>query len=163
MIKEFLKYELFKKAKTDEEYRKYLISKNRINYLICGVGVITLIVAVVRLFTVAETKEAFTCGVFAGTGGVILAVGGGAIWKAKKLMKDAKKLREERLKTTDERNSVILQKTTYLSSTILLSVCYLALLISCFFNMIVFWTLWGVLMSYFVLAMIIKKYYEKQL
>lgn len=155
--------EIFKKAKTDEEYRKKMVFNSRMNFLLCGVGVITIIASIIRMFNITETQDAFTSGVFAGTGAAILAVGGREIWKAKKLMKDAKRLREERLKASDERNSVIQQKTTYLSSMILLAVCYVALLISCFFNMTVFWTIWGILILYFVLTVFFKKYYEKQL
>lgn len=158
MIKEFIK-----KAKTDEEYRKKLIAKNQVNILLCIVGAVSIIVAVVRLLYTHEMQESFTCGVFAGTGGAIMIASGGAIRKTKKLLKDAKLLRKERLKETDERNNVIQQKTTYLSSTILLVVCYLALLISCFFNMTVFWTIWSILMLYFILTIFSKKFYEKQL
>lgn len=150
-------------AKTDEEYREKLRARIRIDFFMCGVGLLTIAVAIVMMLRGGEYEEGFLCGVFMGTGAAVIIFAVKEILKAKKLLKNEKLLREERLKVSDERNKMINEKTSYWAGMIVMGVCYAVLLISGFFNFAVFWTAWGVLMLYFLVTVIVKKYYEKKL
>ena len=150
-------------AKTDEEYREKLKGRIRIDIFMCGVGVLTIAVAIVMMLRGGEYQEGFLCGVFTGTGVAVLIFAVKEIFKSKKLLENEKLLREERLKISDERNKMIVEKTSYWTGLIVMGVCYVVLLISGFFNFAVFWTAWGILMLYFLVTVIVKKYYEKKL
>lgn len=150
-------------AKTDEEYRDKLIAKRRLNMRLIGVGAVTLIVAVIWIFRVEGVQEAFLCGVYSGTGAVIIIFGVQDIFKTRKLLQDGQLLRKERLKASDERNLLIMQKSMFSSGVAVMALCYVVLLISGFFNMVVFWCMWGIMILYFLLTFILKKYYEKRL
>ena len=134
-------------AKTDEEYREKLKGRIRIDIFMCGVGVLTIAVAIVMMLRGGEYQEGFLCGVFTGTGVAVLIFAVKEIFKSKKLLK----------------NKMIVEKTSYWTGLIVMGVCYVVLLISGFFNFAVFWTAWGILMLYFLVTVIVKKYYEKKL
>ncbi|MGC4020300.1 MAG: hypothetical protein QM793_14445 [Muricomes sp.] len=150
-------------AKTDEEYREKMTSGIKLNFMLGGVGIITIAVAILWMIQGEGMHDGFLSGVFAGTGGTILFLAVHNILKIKKLLKDEKLLRAERLKVSDERNHMIAQKSMYWSSIIVIGACYLVMLVSGFFNMAVFWSLWSVVMIYCVVAVVIRKYYEKKL
>ena len=54
-------------AKTDEEYREKLKARIRIDFFMCGVGLLTIAVAIVMMLRGGEYEEGFLCGVFMGT------------------------------------------------------------------------------------------------
>ncbi|GAA0803427.1 hypothetical protein DWX43_22975 [Clostridium sp. AF19-22AC] len=154
---------LLKGAKTDEEYRNKLKSRCKADILLCFAGAAAIIAALFAMMRMETMHAGFVCGLFSGTGAVIIVMGIKEYIKAKKLLRDEKRLRAERLKESDERNSLIMQKTMYLTGYIMLGLCYVTMLISVFFNMMVFWCIWAVTILYCLLLAVIKKYYEKNL
>lgn len=154
---------LLRGAKTDEEYKEKLLVRRKLNLFLMGVGCVTLLVAVLWMMRVESVQEAFLSGVFSGTGAAIIIFGARDIVKTRKLLRDEQRLREERLKVSDERSLLIMQKSMFLAGIIVMALCYVLLLISGFFNMAVFWCVWGIMMLYFLISVILKKYYEKRL
>ena len=59
-------------AKTDEEYREKLKARIRIDFFMCGVGLLTIAVAIVMMLRGGEYEEGFLCGVFMGTGAAVI-------------------------------------------------------------------------------------------
>lgn len=150
-------------AKTDEEYRTKLISGIRRDGLLCVLGVVTIIVALAWMTTGNGVNQSFLSGVFTGTGAVMVLFSLKHIVKTRRMLKNEKLLRAERLKKSDERNHMISEKAMCWAGMITMGVCYGAMLVSGFFNMAVFWSAWGAVMVYCVLAVILKKYLGKKL
>ena len=150
-------------AKTDEEYKNKLISGIKRDRVLCIFGVVTIIVALLWMMTDNGVQGSFLCGVFTGTGAVIFFFALKHILKTKKMLKNEKLLHAERLKESDERNHMIAEKAMYWAGVIIMGVCYVVMLVSGFFNMAVFWSVWGMVMAYCILAAVLKKYFEKKL
>lgn len=154
---------LLRGAKTDDEYRKKLQMRCRADILLCFAGAAAIIAAVFAMRGIDSYHAGFVCGLFSGTGAVIIIMGIKEYIKAKKLLRDEKRLRTERLKESDERNSLIMQKTMYLTGYIMLGLGYAGMMISVFLNMTVFWCIWSGVILYCLIMAVIKKYYEKRL
>lgn len=150
-------------AKTDDEYRKKLQAQIKRNIAICIVGLLPIIVGIFFIMRCGDFQTGFLAGLFTGTGAVIIAFSLKDTFKARKLLRNDKLLREERLKASDERTRLISEKSMYWAGVITMGVCYVVLLVSAFFNMVVLWTIWCVMMFFCIVTSILKKYFEKKM
>ncbi|CUX20260.1 hypothetical protein [Clostridium sp. C105KSO13] len=150
-------------AKTDEEYRGKLIFGMNRDRVLCVLGVVTILVALFWMMTDNGVQGSFLSGVFTGTGAVIFFFSLKNILKTKRMLKNEKLLRAERLKESDERNRLIAEKAMYWAGMSTMGLCYVTMLVSGFFSMAVFWSVWGMVMAYCILAAALKKYFEKKL
>lgn len=150
-------------AKTDEEYRGKLKNRIKINAALSLLGLITIVVGIFYMSRGEDMRSGFLCGLFVGTGLAIVFYGLKEVLKIRKLLKSEKRLREERLKVNDERNKMIGEKSLSWAGVVTMVLCYFGILISGFFDMVVFWTIWTIVMSYSILAVILKRYLDKKL
>lgn len=149
-------------ANTDEEYREKL--KHRMHFIpvLVIAGAAAIVVSSVLLWS-GEEKDSFMAGLYMGMGCGVLAVS--VVWflKIRSTLQDEKKLRMKRLKESDERNIQIALKAHYTAGLLLIAAGYVTMLISGFFSMEVFWTVWTLVMLYFVLFLAGKVIYEKRM
>lgn len=152
---------MWEPAKTDEEYREKL--KIRRNFVLVMVisGAAAIVVSVL-LIRFREGKD-FISGFYMGLGLGILAASVVLFLKIRNILQDEKKLRMKRLKEFDERNIQLTLKAHYTAGLLLIMVGYVLMLVSVFFSMEVFWTVWGLVMLYFALFAAGRFIYEKKM
>lgn len=148
-------------AKTDEEFREKLRQRKNFTPVMTILGMASIIASMFLLRS--DGDRDFVAGLYMGLGCGIIAVN--IIWflKIRSLLKDEKKLRMKRLKESDERNIQVTLKAHYTAGVLLILAGYMILLISGFFSMEVFWTVWALIMLYFFLFLIGKVIYEKRM
>lgn len=152
---------MWEPAKTDEEFREKLRQRKNFTPVMAILGMASIIVSIFLLRS--DGDRDFVAGLYMGLGCGIIAVS--IIWllKIRSLLKDEKKLRVKRLKESDERNIQVTLKAHYTAGVLLILTGYLIMLISGFFSMEVFWTVWALIMLYFFLFLIGKVIYEKRM
>ncbi len=154
----------FQGAGTDEEFKKKLTARKRL--LLAGVtmGILAIAAGIMMIFVMPDTEQnAFLAGVYCGAGTAAVVMGTAALYKMRKMLRDESLLRKERIKEGDERTSEIGKKATVFGVQIYLFAMLAGILVSGFFSMQVFWTLWGTTLG---LALIIKGtelYYKKKM
>lgn len=142
----FVKMLIGSKANTDEKYRVYIQKRQKLWMVLALLGIITLGVGILCGMNVIGKQESFLSGLYSGVGGGMLAVAIGRAMKDRKLLKNSRVLHSERLKAQDERLIAVGEKSQSMSGFIAFGFAYAGLLVSGFFNMTVFWTLWVVVM-----------------
>ncbi len=152
---------MWEPAKTDEEYRIVLKKRRKFIPVLILLGALSIVVSMFLLQM--EDEKAFVSGLYMGLGCGILAVS--VVWfvRLRNLLKDEKKLRMKRLKETDERNIQVTLKAHYTAGVLLILTGYVIMLVSGFFSMEVFWTVWGLIMLYFILFIAGRLVYEKKM
>lgn len=152
---------MWEPAKTDEEYREKLKRRRDFIPVMVVSGAASIVVSVL-LIRFREGKE-FISGLYMGLGCGILAVS--VVWflRIRNTLQDEKKLRMKRLKESDERNIQLTLKAHYTAGLLLVMTGYVIMLVSAFFSMQVFWTVWGLIMLYFVLFTAGRFIYEKKM
>ena len=71
--------------------------------------------------------------------------------------------REEAADESDERNIQVALKAHYTAGVLMIMAGYVTMLVSGFFSMEVFWTVWALVMLYFLLFAAGKVIYEKKM
>lgn len=147
---------------TEKDYREILKKRIYLFYTFILLGGITLILS--YIFSNGKTAylSPFLSGLYTGIGVGLFVCGIAFLIKTKKILKDEKKLKEKKLEEQDERNKTIAQKTMSTTGIVLLFSIYLGLIVSGIFNMIVFWTLWVLVMVYFIIFFICYIYYKNK-
>ena len=152
---------MWEPAKTDEEYREKLKQRRNFIPVLAVLGAASIVVSMLLLCFGGERE--FVAGLYMGLGCGILAVC--IVWflKLRKLLKDEKKLRVKRLAESDERNIQVALKAHYTAGVLLILTGYMVMLVSGFFSMEVFWTVWALIMLYFALFLTGRFFYEKKM
>lgn len=148
-------------ANTDEEYREKL--KYRRNFIPVMVIAGAMAIVVSQFLLQMGDEKAFLAGLYMGLGFGVLAVSIVWFFIISSTLRDEKKLRMKRLKESDERNIQVTLKAHYTAGVLILIAGYVTMLISGFFSMEVFWTVWTLVMLYFVLFLIGKVFYDKKM
>ncbi len=152
---------MWESANSDEEYRKKLKMRKRFIPVIVIAGAASIVVSMVLLQS-GEEKD-FLAGVYMGIGCGLLAVSVIRFLKIRSILQDEKKLRMKRLKESDERNIQVTLKAHYTAGVLMIMAGYVTMLVSGFFSMEVFWTVWALVMLYFVLFAVGRLFYEKKM
>ena len=152
---------MWEPAGSDEEYREKLIRRKRFIPVLILAGAAAIAVSCVLLRSGED--QAFLSGLYMGVGGGVLVVS--MVWflKIRSVLRDEKKLRINRLKESDERNSQVTLKAHYTAGVLMIVAGYVTMLVSGFFSMEVFWTVWALVMLYFVLFLAGRLFYNKKM
>lgn len=148
-------------ANTDEEYREKLKSRRRLIPVMAIAGAAAIVVS--QFLLQQGDEKAFAAGLYMGIGCGILAVSIVWFFKIRGILRDEKKLREKRLKERDERNIQVTLKAHYTAGMLVILAGYVTMLVAGFFSMEVFWTVWVMVMLYFVLFAIGRIIYDKKM
>ncbi len=154
----------FQGAGTDEEFRRKLTARKRV--ILAGVlmGALAFASGILMLFIMPDTKQnSFLAGVYCGVGTAAIVIGGRALYKMRKMLKDESLLRKERIKEGDERAAEIGKQATVSGVQIYLFAMLAGLLVSGFFSMQVFWTLWGTTLGLCLIIKGTEMYYKKKM
>lgn len=154
---------LWKGAKTDEEYRDVLKKRRYVVFVMMAAGAAAIGVSICLGLGVFGKEEDFLSGLYMGMGCGILAGSIMSLIKIRKTLQDEKMLRQKRLEESDERNIQVTQKAYYMAGICVMTVGYLVFLFAGFFSMEVFWTVWLLLMLYFLLFFVCRKIYDKKM
>lgn len=146
-----------------KDYREVLKKRNYLFYAFIFLGILTMILSLVFSGGSHNYLSPFLSGLYMGIGTGLTLVGVLFLFKTRKILGDEKKLREKKLAEQDERNITIAQKTMSATGLLLLFVIYLGLIFSGIFSMTVFWTLWILVMVYFVIFVACYFYYKHKL
>ncbi|WP_346937883.1 hypothetical protein [uncultured Clostridium sp.] len=158
----FLKV-IMSNATTDKDYKEVLKKRISLLYIVIILGVATLAISFIFSTGKYDYLPDFLNGFYTGIGAALITIGLIFIIKIKKILKDEKKLKEKRLEEQDERNQMITQKAIYSAAIILNILAYIGLMIAGIFNLVVFWTLWIVIVVFMVTFVILQVYYSKKL
>ncbi len=146
-------------ANTDEEYREIL--KRRIKFipvLILG-GAASIAVSVILMQSGEE--KGFLAGLYMGIGCGLLGASTIQFLRIRSILRDEKKLRMKRLQEYDERNVQLNLKAHNTAGTLLIVIGYVLMLVAGFFSMEVFWTVWVLVMLYFILFIAVRMIYDR--
>ncbi|GKI14138.1 hypothetical protein CE91St44_06230 [Oscillospiraceae bacterium] len=146
------------KNATLEEYKAALRRRVR---LFCGLSVLGVLTLAVTLLLmggrIAEAHDtAHLEGIWCGIGVGLTLAGAVLAARTRALLNNEEKLRRTRLEEQDERNQAVFARALNLTAFTLLFGLYVAMLVSSFFNMTVFYTLFYCAVSAFVLLAIFR-------
>jgi hypothetical protein len=150
-------------ATTDKEYKSILKRRLILIGIILILGIITIIFSFLFSFGEDPHLSDFLSGVYCGVGGAVTVGSIINIVKIIHILKDEKKIKLKRIEEQDERNQMIAQKAMNTGGNIVLIITYIGLLVSGIFNIVVFWTLWVVVMVSSAIFAILHLYYNKKL
>lgn len=149
-------------AANDQEFANILKKRTGYFFILIALGIITILCSLYfssgNHAYLTDYTEGLYCGIGTGMilGGILLIV------KIRFTLKDMKKVHTARLKEQDERNQAIAQKAIQSALLILLVLMYLVMLISSFFNLIIFKTLLCTATAFMFLLVITKFYYQRK-
>lgn len=151
---------MWEPAKTDEEFADVLRKRRKFIPVVAMAGAAAIAASI---FLIRSEERAFLAGLYMGVGCGLLAVC--VVWflKIRSILKDEKKIRMHRLKETDERNIQVTMKAHYTAGALLIVTGYVVLLVSGFFSMEVFWTVWVLIMLYCALFAVGRLFYERKM
>lgn len=152
---------MWEPAGSDEEYREKLIRRKRFIPVMVLAGAAAIVVSCVLLRSGEE--QAFLAGLYMGVGVGVLVVSMVGFLKIRSVLRDEKKLHMKRLKESDERNIQVTLKAHYTAGVLMIMAGYVTMLVSGFFSMEVFWTVWVLVMLYFVLFAAGRLFYNKKM
>ncbi len=148
-------------ANTDEEYREKLRKRRNFIPVMVIAGIAAIVVSQFLLHQ-GDEKD-FVAGLYMGLGSGVLAVSVVWFFKLRGTLRDEKRLREKRLKEWDERNIQMTLKAHYTAGILMIMAGYVTMLVSGFFSMEIFWTVWVMVMLYFILFTIARAIYDKRM
>lgn len=150
-------------ANTDEEYRRKLESRQKLSWVTLIMGIAAVIAGIIMLRVMSDShRTAFLSGLYCGVGAGVIVADIVSLLKVRKMLRDDTMLHRERIKESDERKNEIAKRTAATAMTVFVYVLFAALIVSGFFSMEVFWTLWGSLIAYFLIFIGFKTYYTKK-
>lgn len=153
---------MWEPANSDEEYREKLRIRKNFIPVMAAAGAIA-VAASIGLLRFGEEKNYFMAGLYMGVGCGILVVSIAWFFIIRRTLRDEKKLRMKRLRESDERNIQVTLKAHYTAGVLVIIAGYVTMLISGFFSMEVFWTVWALIMLYFALFLVGRVFYEKKM
>ena len=158
-----IKSVLFQGAKTDEEYREKLKIRRNLMIPVIVLGVAAVIAGIVAGIVFGESSQgSFLGGMYTGAGAALIAAGIVMIIRVNQVLKDEKKLHRGRIEESDERKKEITTRASSMAGFVMLYVCFAGLLVAGFFSMAVYWTLWCVIVGYFLCFLLLNLYFEKR-
>lgn len=141
---------------TLEEYKAAL--RRRVWAYLCLIPLGLLTLATTLLLMGGKISDmgdlAHLEGIWCGLGTGLIFFGAIYAWRTRTLLKDEARLRRSQLEEQDERNYAISSRALNLTAVTLLCVLYVAMLISSFINITVFYTLFACAVSGFVLLFV---------
>ena len=150
-------------ANTDEEYRRKLEGRQKLSWVTMLMGIAAIIAGIIMLRVMPDSyRTGFLFGLYCGVGASVIVVDIISLIKVRRIMKDETLLRRERIKESDERKKEIARKAAATAMMVFVYILFAALIVSGFFSMEVFWTLWGSLIAYFLIFIGFKTYYTKK-
>ncbi len=150
-------------ANTDEEYRRKLESRQKLSWATLLMGIAAVIAGIIMLRVMPDSyRTGFLSGLYCGVGVSVIVVDLISLIKVRKILKDNTLLHRERIKESDERKNEIARRAAARGVTVFVYILFAALIVSGFFSMEVFWTLWGSLIAYFLIFIGFKTYYTKK-
>ncbi len=149
-------------AANDQEFAKLLKKRTGYFFILIALGIITILCSLYFSSGNHAYLSEYTQGLYCGIGTGLILGGILLIIKIRITLKDSKKVHTARLKEQDERNLAIAQKAMHSALLILLVLIYLVMLISSFFNLIIFKTLLCTAMAFTLLLAITKFYYQRK-
>lgn len=152
-----------KPAVDDQEYAIKLRARRKGSVLSLLLGIATVAAAIFWVQNTISSQMVFLSGLFTGLGSVMIVASIITIVKISRLFKDERKLHQQRLKEGDERIHTIARQAGFVAGTVVILAEYLALLVSGFFNLTVFWTLWAAVIFHSGLIAVLTKYYKKKM
>lgn len=154
---------VFQGAKTDEEFKEKLEARKKVTGLVIAMGAAGIICGILMVCLLPDTHQnVFMAGVYCGVGAAAVVMAIKTLRNIGKMLKDSTILRRERIKEGDERSAEIGRLASGQASLIFLFTMMIALLISGFFSMEVFWTLWCATVGYSVICKLSENYYKKK-
>ncbi|HJA67142.1 hypothetical protein B5F07_10505 [Lachnoclostridium sp. An169] len=155
---------LFHGAKTDEEFREKLKARRRLMIPFIVLGLAAVIAGIIAGIVFEDSQQgSFLGGMYTGAGAAVTAAAIVAIIRINKTLKDEKRLHRQRIEESDERRNDIVTRSSSMAGFVMLYVCFAGLLIAGFFSMAVYWTLWCVMVGYFLCFVLLNLYFEKKL
>jgi uncharacterized membrane protein len=150
-------------ATTDKDYKNVLKKRMYLFYIMMALG--TLAIALSIIFSTGNHAylSDFLSGAYTGVGSALITLSVIFIIKTRKILKDERQLKQKRLEEQDERNQMITQKSIYSAAIILNILAYIGLMVAGIFSLVVFWTLWIVLIVFMVTFILLHIYYSKKL
>ncbi|EOS36469.1 hypothetical protein AALC16_18100 [Lachnospiraceae bacterium 29-91] len=148
-------------ANTDEEYREILKRRIKLIPVLMLGGAASIAVSVI-LMQSGEEKD-FLAGMYMGIGCGLLGASTIQFLWIRSILKDAKKLRMKRLQEYDERNVQLNLKAHNTAGALLIVIGYVLMLVAGFFSMEVFWTVWVLVMLYFILFIAVRMIYDRMM
>ena len=150
-------------ANTDEEYRRKLEDRQKLSWVTLLMGSAAVIAGIIMLRVMPDSyRTGFLSGLYCGVGASVIVADIISLIKVRKLLKDEALLHRERIKESDERKNEIAKKAAATAVTVFIFILFATLIVSGFFSMEVFWTLWGSLIAYFLIFIGFKTYYAKK-
>lgn len=150
-------------ANTDEEYRRKLESRQKLSWVTLLMGIAAVIAGIIMLRVMPDShRTAFLSGLYCGVGAGVIVADIVSLLKVRKMLRDDMMLHRERIKESDERKNEIAKRTAATAMMVFVYILFAALIVSGFFSMEVFWTLWGSLIAYFLIFIGFKTYYTKK-
>ncbi|BCN29140.1 hypothetical protein [Anaeromicropila herbilytica] len=147
----------------DKDYKVVLKKRIGFMYILLFLGLVTLLFGFLFSFGDKPHLSDFLSGVYAGVGTVLIVSAIGLIFRIKRTLKDEVKIKQERIKEQDERNQTIIQKSIYSAGIVSMILMYIALMIAGIFNIVVFWTLWVLVMGNAIVYSVMYLYYSKKM
>lgn len=149
-------------AETLERYRESVKRRNAVFGAMSVLGLLMMssgTMAFMEHWIASDRHSGFICGAGAGLalGGVLLLI------QNAKLLKNEKKLKEEWIKEIDERNHLVALKTVTAAAGWTFALVYLALIISFFVNLTVFYVLAAAILGAVLILAGCRIYYERKI
>lgn len=126
---------------SNTSYKNKVIIKNFISIGIVLLGIASLTLSICMKMGIINSINDFSNGFYTGTGGGLIGAGIATIIKNVILLRNEEKLKKAEIESNDERNKLIGQKTLSISAIIGFFIIYICLIISGFYNEVVFSTL----------------------
>lgn len=143
---------------TLEEYKAALRGRVRLFWGVSLLGVLTLAATLLLMGgrIASAPNTAHLEGIWCGIGFGLTVAGALFSVRTRALLKNQEKLRRAQLEEQDERNQAVTTRALSLTAGALVLGMYAAMLVSSFFNMTVFYTLFGCAVSAFALLFIFR-------
>ena len=109
---------------TNEEYKEYLIKRDKSMRWIVLVGIILAALGFLGEFMWTVAVDDYMLGVYAGVGCGLIAAGIGISFRHRRMMKDEAKLKKARLEASDERIQEISKKAFRMAAWIMIVAMY---------------------------------------
>lgn len=149
---------------TNEEFRKVLEKKIRIFILLILIGIITSGIAIgAKCLSYENASNDWLITFYSGIGFGLIFASIIKIMRFKQIMANEDLLKKERLKNYDERNRQIAAKAMQTATIIVMIFSYIAMLIGAFYNRVVFYCFWWIVILFTLCYAILFKYFNRKM
>lgn len=150
-------------SSVSDDYSKVLRRKSTYFVLMAVLGILMIIAATLNLTLHFAPNSEDTLNLYYGMGTGLTAVSLIKLLQNRRLLHSEALLKKARLKNLDERNLALTAKAMQGAATTVVMGCYLAMLIGGFYNIVLFWCFWSVIMLYALGYCIFLGYYRTKM